>query len=143
MARTGLGRGERGIGSGALRPGNRGLRASGGSSRCMEQHLTFRPAPLCDNAGPPLMFSRRVYPGLPPTSHPPPAHRTETLPHGNRSGGSSVPAFREGELLAGRFRIVCLIGRGGMGEVYQADDTVLHESIALKTLRPAAVRRPE
>lgn len=43
--------------------------------------------------------------------------------------------FSEGDVLCGRFRIVRLIGKGGMGEVYEAWDQELEEAIALKTLR--------
>ena len=42
--------------------------------------------------------------------------------------------FRAGETVLGRFRIVRLIGRGGMGEVYEAEDLQLGR-IALKTMR--------
>jgi Tfp pilus assembly protein PilF/predicted Ser/Thr protein kinase len=42
--------------------------------------------------------------------------------------------FHVGELVLGRFRIVRTIGRGGMGEVYQAEDLQLG-MIALKTIR--------
>jgi tetratricopeptide (TPR) repeat protein len=40
-----------------------------------------------------------------------------------------------GELVAGRYRVVQLLGRGGMGEVYHVTDGLLNEPAALKTLR--------
>ncbi len=40
-----------------------------------------------------------------------------------------------GRVLNGRFRIIRLAGQGGMGQVYEAEDLVLHVRIALKTIR--------
>jgi serine/threonine protein kinase/Flp pilus assembly protein TadD len=51
--------------------------------------------------------------------------------------------FQAEDVLGERFRIVRLIGIGGMGEVYEAEDVVLKESVALKTIRPGIVERAE
>lgn len=50
--------------------------------------------------------------------------------------------FVPGTILANRFRIVSLVGRGGMGEVYRADDLELGQAVALKFLVKGAVRDP-
>jgi eukaryotic-like serine/threonine-protein kinase len=47
----------------------------------------------------------------------------------------ATPAFSPGEVISGRFEIIRCLGRGGMGEVYEARDSELGERVALKTIR--------
>ncbi|HZD51196.1 MAG TPA: serine/threonine-protein kinase, partial [Silvibacterium sp.] len=51
-------------------------------------------------------------------------------------------AFAEGDVVRRRFRIVRLIGTGGMGEVYEAVDVDLGRRIALKTIRADIAGNP-
>jgi serine/threonine protein kinase/tetratricopeptide (TPR) repeat protein len=44
--------------------------------------------------------------------------------------------FPVGSILESRFRIVRVLGHGGMGEVYEAEDFVLGENIAIKAMLP-------
>ena len=51
--------------------------------------------------------------------------------------------FLPGTLLANRYRVVELLGKGGMGEVYRADDLKLSQTVALKFLPSELARDPE
>ncbi|MBV8201369.1 MAG: tetratricopeptide repeat protein [Acidobacteria bacterium] len=66
---------------------------------------------------------------------------TYLVPRPPGSPGSAAASrrsgvFTVGETVAARYRLVRFLAQGGMGEVYEADDLVLHERVALKTVRP-------
>ena len=50
--------------------------------------------------------------------------------------------FAPGTLLDGRYRIIGLLGKGGMGEVYRADDLRLGQPVALKFLPDGLLDEP-
>jgi serine/threonine protein kinase len=100
----------------------------------MENHL--RLCPSCATAVPPdNEFCGKC--GAPLKG--PPSSATETVrqprsPTPFSSKNMDEGRFPPGTLMAQRYRVVSLLGRGGMGEVYRANDLLLGQTVALKFL---------
>src|SRR3954469_23565227 len=46
--------------------------------------------------------------------------------------------FSAGDVFAGRYRMIARVGRGGMGDVWRADDLILEAPVALKLMHSAS-----
>lgn len=58
----------------------------------------------------------------------------DRTPTAGTGPGNAGEAFSPGEIFASRYRMITRIGRGGMGDVWRADDLVLDTPVALKLI---------
>ena len=72
-------------------------------------------------------------------------HSAATLPFDLTAGqsGDAFPGLLVGELFAGRYDIERVLGRGGMGIVYRANDRLVDDWVAIKLLKFGGTLRPE
>jgi hypothetical protein len=75
--------------------------------------------------------------GRPPTASP---DLVEVTGHAARGTPTAVPDDATQQLVAERYRLERLLGAGGMGQVWAAEDTLLHRQVAVKAVDLTSAR---
>ena len=97
---------------------------------------------FCPACGAPVTPVAAVRPSHDPTQVSASSAETIASVAPSMSSSGDHGRFDPGTRLGTRYRIVALLGRGGMGEVYRADDLELGQSVALKFLPPGVASNP-
>ncbi len=110
---------------------------------------------VCPTTGRPLHGApNAAAPPPPQVRRPPPAYPSSVPPPGpssaaqlgspspkSISGGTMAPRQLIGQLVDGKYLVRGVLGEGGMGTVYEAENRHLRRSVAMKVLHPAQARK--